>query len=66
MEAVGMSSTADIVIVMEEGFWEALIVEDSKVIYSFGKTFDTVETALRVLLEALSSRLFCKLKNQIR
>jgi hypothetical protein len=65
ISAMGMNSTVDIATVMVGSKWQAIVVEDSKAIYVTGGSFDTIETALKALLEDLSTKLFCKLDNQL-
>jgi hypothetical protein len=58
MTAMGMSSTANIITILSKGRWQALIVQDSKVLWHWPKSSDTKEAALEELLDMLSTELY--------
>jgi hypothetical protein len=65
MTVLGVSSTAEIVTVVNfEAKWQAVIVQDGKVLYRFGTPCDTKEDALEVLLGLISNHMYHKLKDQ--
>jgi hypothetical protein len=62
MTAMGMSSTANIITILSKGRWQALIVQDSKVLWHWPKSSDTKEAALEELLAMLSTELYYELE----
>lgn len=70
MKALDISSTADIVTVMINGNWEALIVEGSKITCRCpnpsDSVYDSVEAALKFLLERLSIELYRDLRKSLK
>jgi uncharacterized protein related to proFAR isomerase len=68
MKALDVPFTAEIVTVLVERKWQALVVdlEDLEILYGSEDSFDTVERALEILLEYLSDCLFLRMGSLVK
>jgi hypothetical protein len=62
--ALGKTPTGQIVTILHEDGWQALVIEDLEVLWQPGDFFDTIEAALKNLLEYLSIFLYQRLKEK--
>lgn len=68
MKALDVPFTAEIVTVLVERKWQALVVdlEDLEILYGSEDSFNTVERALEILLEYLSDCLFLRMGSLVK
>jgi hypothetical protein len=58
-------STAEIVTIINNDKWQAIVIQDKNVLWQSSKPYETKEAAFEDLLELLSFEMYCQVADQL-